>query len=175
MSIDLSCPQCGKQIRAPENAGGRHGKCPYCATSVYIPLPPAADDEIGLAPLSEEDERREEELRRESARYAALLDKAAEGANLVGGDAPAPARPRPSEKPGEVIELGDEVEKFIIAMHQSNLDEAESAVRRLNRAGKRAKEYVEGLTLDEMPPDYGSVPPQLAKGFLKALLSRLGK
>ncbi|MCO6436396.1 MAG: hypothetical protein J5J06_04845 [Phycisphaerae bacterium] len=175
MSIDLTCPQCGKQIRAPENAGGKHGKCPYCATSVYIPLPPAVDEEeeIGLAPFDEEEERREEELRRESARYAALLDKAAEGQNVGAGEPP--SRTRPTQKPGEVIDLGDEVEKFVLAMHESNLEEAEAAVRRLTKAGKRAREYVEGLTLDEMPPEYGSVPPPLAKGFLKALLNRLGK
>jgi hypothetical protein len=60
MSIDLHCPQCTKLIRAPDNAGGRHGKCPYCEAKVYIPTPPAEDDEIKIAPFDATDAKRDE-------------------------------------------------------------------------------------------------------------------
>ena len=115
MSIELHCPQCEKLIRAPDNAGGKYGKCPYCETKVYIPAPP-----------------------------------------------------------GEVIDLGDEVEAYVVAMRDSKLDDAERIVRKLKSAGARASDYVEGLMLDPAPPPLGDVPKPLMMGFLKSLLGRLG-
>lgn len=171
MSIELHCPKCSKLIRAPENAGGKHGKCPYCGNTVYVPLPPDESEEIGLAPIDDDAERQAEELRRESARYAALLDQ---GDGGLPDDQPKGGR-RTSERPGEVVDMPEEVQKFVVAMHGSNLEEAEAAAIRLGRAGQRAKDYVEGLTLDEVPPSFASVPPPLAKGFLKALLNRLNE
>ena len=49
MSIEIHCDHCGKLIKAPDDAGGQRGKCPYCHQSVYVPAPNAGDDEeIGL-------------------------------------------------------------------------------------------------------------------------------
>ena len=58
MSIELHCPKCGKLIRAPENTGGKHGKCPYCQGRVYIPMPYCKEEEILLAPIDAEEDRR---------------------------------------------------------------------------------------------------------------------
>lgn len=175
MSIELHCPKCGKLIRAPENAGGKHGKCPNCSASVYVPMPPAEDDIIPIAPLDEDEERRADEERRQALRYAATLEKATD----IPGEKPARGRDagavrRPAETPGEVINLAEEVERFILAMRDSKLDDADSAAARLNRSGSRARDYVEGLMLDEIPPKIGNIPPPLVQGFLKTLLGRLG-
>ncbi len=176
MSIELNCPQCEKQIRAPDNAGGKYGKCPYCETKVYIPAPADDEGEIGLAPIDEEEERRERELIRESVRYAAAFDKESdklppEGAMPKGGG----GRPVQHEPPpGEVVDLGDEVEAFVVAMRDSKLDAAERVVRKLKGQGARARDYVEGLMLDPAPPPLGNVPKPLMQGFLKSLLGRLG-
>ncbi|MGB2987225.1 MAG: hypothetical protein WBE26_15250, partial [Phycisphaerae bacterium] len=123
MSIELHCPQCQKLIRAPDTAGGKHGKCPYCGEKVYIPMPPDESEEIALAPIDEEEERRAEELRREATQYAAAVDKATES-DAVADDATASADL--SQAPGEVVDLGAEVEDFIIAMRDSKLDEADA-------------------------------------------------
>ncbi len=175
MSIEFNCPACEKSIRAPDTAGGKYGKCPFCEVKVYIPAPPSADEEeIGLAPIDEDEERREKELIRESVRYAAAFDKdpdklPPEGAEGRGGGA------RRSEPvPGEVIEVADEVEAFVVAMRDSKLQDAERVLARLKRAGARAKDYVEGLMLDPTPPPIGNVPKPLLMGFLKSLLGRLG-
>ena len=61
MSIEVHCPKCGKVIRAPDDAGGKHGRCPSCKESVYVPLPPADEGEIKLAPLDEEEDSNEDE------------------------------------------------------------------------------------------------------------------
>lgn len=174
MSIELHCPKCAKLIRAPDNAGGKRGKCPYCKESIYIPLLPDEEEEIGIAPIDDEDERRTQELRRESIGYVAAVghakDTPPEGAAARGGRSDA-ARPA---TPGDVVDIGKQVEEFLIAMRDSKLSQADQAVARLKQTGARAKDQVEGLLLDEMPPSVKGLPPALVKGFLKTLADRLG-
>lgn len=177
MSIELHCPHCAKPIRAPDDAGGKHGKCPYCRQSVYIPLPPSPDDEIRVAPLDEAETRREEELIAESIRYASAIDKdpsmQSEGPSPRGErGGPGAGRER-GESASGFVDVVDEVQKFVLAMHTSKLDETERVVTRLKRAGSRARDYVDGLYLDQIPPQIGNVPPPLARAFLKTLLDRL--
>lgn len=164
MSIDLHCPKCTKLIRAPDSAGGKHGKCPYCKESVYVPTPPDQVEEIGVAPLDEDAERHAEELRRESLDYVASIGHASE--NPSGAD-------RGAQAPGQVVDIGTEVEAYILAMRDSKLDDAERIVARLKRTGHRARDYVEALSIDEMPPEIENVPPPLIQAFLKKLLDRL--
>ncbi len=170
MSIELHCPQCGKVIRAPEDAGGKKGKCPYCKRSVYIPLPEDELDVIPLAPIDPDEEAREAKLRRESAQYAAAITNATES------DTPGkPARPPSAHDagPAEVIDFKKEALSFIVAMRDSKLDEADRIVEKLKRGGARARDHVQGIMVDEMPPAVENVPPPLARGFLQALLDRL--
>ncbi len=172
MSIEIHCPKCTKLIRAPESAGGRHGKCPYCENTVYIPMPPDPSDEIGLAPIDEEQERRDEQARREAADLAAKLYRAKEG-TLPDGPGPRSASSSTRDVPGEVVDIGQEIKQFVLAMRDSKLDMADQAIDQLKKAGPRARDQVEGLMLDEMPPQFDNVPAPLAKGFLKTLLARL--
>jgi predicted RNA-binding Zn-ribbon protein involved in translation (DUF1610 family) len=39
MAIAFSCPQCGKKLKAPDNAAGKSSKCPGCGTTVTCPEP----------------------------------------------------------------------------------------------------------------------------------------
>ena len=172
MSIEVHCPQCSRLIRAPDSAGGKRGKCPYCETSVYIPLPESEDEVIGLAPIDEEAERRDADARREALEYVASVDKARDFKPDKGGSAGPPAAESPVP-PGDVVDLAAEVESFILAMRDSRLEEADRVVKKLKSTGTRARDYVQGLMIDEMPPTIESVPPPLMQGFLKALLERL--
>ena len=174
MSIELHCPQCEKLIRAPDNAGGKHGKCPYCAAEVYIPTPVDDSDLIALAPVDEEEERRAAKEREEALRYTTAMDKDAD--LKVAPDDDGPPRGvgrRPESTPGDVVDIGDHVERFVLAMRDSKLDEADRVARKLKRVGPRARDYVEGVLLDPTPPPIPGVPKPLVQGFLKALLERL--
>ncbi len=168
MSIELHCPQCAKLIRAPDDAGGKRGKCPYCKKSVYIPTKPNQGEDIGLAPIDEEEDRRAEQLRREDAEYAADVDRNT-GRGVGGGGGATGSE----QAVGEVVDLGAEVEAFIIAMRDSKLGEAEAVTSRLKAVGARAGDYVQGLLVDEMVPEFENVPPPLVLGFLKTLVARL--
>jgi hypothetical protein len=174
MGIELHCPKCTKLIRAPDDAGGKRGKCPYCQATVYVPTPVSDDDVIGLAPIDAEEKRREAELRREALQYAASLDRATDETPDRGKAEPAqPPAASPPVPAGEVVDIGVEVSAFIGAMRDSKLDEADQVVEKLKNAGLRARDYVQGLLVDEMPLEIENVPPPLMKGFLKTLLSRL--
>jgi len=166
MSIELHCPQCGKLIRAPENAGGKRGKCPYCERNVYIPTPVAAEEIIPLAPMNPDEEAHEAELRRESTRYAASIEHATEAGvppSGRGGAKPSPSPP---------IDIRAEILSFVRAMRDSRLDEAERMADRLIRAGARARDQIDQMIFDEVPPTVENVPPPVLKGFLKSLRAR---
>ncbi len=171
MSIELHCPQCQKLIRAPDTAGGKHGKCPYCQHKVYIPMPPDEDDEISLAPIDEEDDKQAAELRREAAMAFAEVDKAPGVDSLPDDDGGDPALRGGS--PDDVVDIGELVEEFIIAMRDSKLDEADAIADRLRAVKARASDHVRGLMLDQIPLAIENVPQPLVQGFLKALQDRL--
>lgn len=170
MSIEIHCSKCQKLIKAPDDAGGRRGKCPYCKSSVYIPTVSSDDETIPMAPLDEDEERHARELHSEAAQYTAAVDHVRD----AGPDEPAPGMDGDDTEPaGEVPELAEDVEAFVLAMRDSNLDDAEAAAARLKKVGTRGRDYVQGLIVDEMLPDFPDVPTPLVRGFLKALASRL--
>ena len=172
MSIELHCTKCGKLVRAPDEAGGRRGKCPYCQESVYVPMPHDDAEEIRIAPIDEEEEQRAKELRRESIEFVSAVGHDTDVPEATGG-AEVGGLPGVAPPPGEVVDLAAEVEAFVTAMRDSKLDQADRTAARLKSSGSGARDYVQGLILDEMPPPVEGVPPPLVKGFLKKLLEQL--
>ncbi len=169
MPIELHCTQCNKLIRAPDSAGGRYGKCPHCQNKVYVPLPADQIEELSLAPIDEEDERRDLEARRASARMASDLSHVTEsssGSSGSGGGSGA------SES--AATDFSAEVVKYILAMRDSKLDNAQAVVERMKKAGKPAMSFVEKLVQRDKPVKIEDVPPPLAKGFINKLLSDMG-
>ncbi len=166
MPIELHCSKCSKLIRAPDNAGGRYGKCPYCQNKVYVPAPPDQIEEIPLAPVDEEEERREAQARRESARVAAMIHQATDNpkGGISGGEAGT----------GAATDFSSEVQTYIVAMRDSKLEDAQNVVDRMRKAGKPALLYVEKLAQRDAPLKIENVPPPLVKGFIKTLLADLG-
>lgn len=174
MSIELHCPSCNRLIRAPDGAGGRKGKCPHCQNKVYIPTVVSDDDVIPIAPLDPEFEAHEAQLRRESASYAASIDKAvdaprSDSARGKGGG----SFQSGGQAPMQSVDVRSAVSAFVRAMHESNLDEADRIVERLRKAGTRGRDDVQRLMTDQIPTEVEGVAPPLVKGFLKSLLGRL--
>lgn len=163
MGIELKCPQCQKLIRAPNDAGGRRGKCPYCKKSIYIPIPAdEGEEEIGIAPLDADEERQAAELRQETIRFAAGVDRADPGSpNDIAGET------------GPETDIRADVQSFLIAMRDSKLDDAETTVKRLRHARAKTRDYVQSLLGDESAAAIEGVPPPVLKGFLESLLNRL--
>ena len=86
----------------------------------------------------------------------------------------APRRGGPTrEIAGDVVDLAGEVQRYLVSMRDSKLEQADAAAARLKRGGQRARDYVQGMMVDEMPLEIDKVPPPVVKGLLKSLLSRL--
>ena len=44
MPISILCPSCKKNLKAPDNAGGKRVKCPQCGTGISLPTPPVVEE-----------------------------------------------------------------------------------------------------------------------------------
>lgn len=53
MYFKLACPSCGKSLKVREELAGRKCKCPYCKSSVTVPMPSGID--LGLVDLAATD------------------------------------------------------------------------------------------------------------------------
>jgi hypothetical protein len=160
MSISFTCEHCGKKVQAPDEAGGRRGKCPFCQGSNYIPDPQVSED-IPLAPIDEEEERRRrEEERRLQEQEEALIAES-------GGE---PAAPSGGESDVASEELHQLVVNYCLAMSESNLEQAEDNARRLAEYRFTGLKAVDDfLSGDADKPALKDLPPQLLKGFLDRL------
>ena len=163
MSIELHCPQCQKSIKAPDSAGGKHGKCPYCKASVYIPNATDNIEILSITPIDEEDARHDAELRHESARFAAAIGHQTDGTAQSEGEHPQ----------AEFVEVEADVDIYIRSMHTSKLEDAQAAMARLKTGGKRSRKYINELLEEGGELPFGDVPKPLASGFLRKLLRKI--
>lgn len=163
MSIEVHCPQCQKLIKAPDGAGGKRGKCPFCKASVYIPEPVDDLEPIPIKPVDKEEEDLAAELRAESTRYAATIDHATGGKTADAKEGGL----------GAEVDVESDVEVYLRSMHKSDLDAMHAAVARLKRSGEHGRDYINGLLEDEASIPFDEIPKNLAQGFLRKLLEKL--
>ena len=174
MGIEFHCTHCNKLIRAPGEAGGKRGKCPYCKQSVYIPTPPEELEEIPVAPLDDAGERHRRQLDEEMRRMQQALQKEdqepAEGAQAppIGAGA---AMPLPAVGAAGLEAL---IVDYVRAMQESRLEVAEGIARQVQNQAKPARKLLQQWLMDEIPPaELQNVPPALFQGFLRTLLERI--
>ncbi len=162
MPITFQCEHCGKQVKAPDGAGGKRGKCPHCGQSNYIPMP-AADDDNGIS-LAEIDTE-EEKQRREQEQ--ALLDQERE---LIAETAPPQAVPLDQREDLSSEDLHHFVINYCLDMAAGKLDQAETHVAELKKHRKlgatAVDDFVQGKATE---PALGDIPPPVLQGFLKQL------
>lgn len=167
MSIELHCPQCEKLIRAPDHAGGKQGKCPYCKNKVYIPLPADEIEVIPIAPIDAEEERLDQEARRDSIRYATTV------AHGRGGGTASETDSSSVRSSNRAVEVSKEVATYVGAMHQSKLDATEAALARLRRVKDDARTHIEAILAGKSRSEFAGIPAPLAQAFLKKLIAEL--
>ena len=173
MGIEFHCPKCAKLIRAPETAGGRRGKCPYCKDSVYIPKPASELDEIPLAPVDPEADAEDRRLREEARQLATAIDREEPG-KYDTDEPPAPSGgsvPLPRDFDSDVADL---VRDYLVAMVESDMGRADTATRQLKKQQHAAKQYLKQLMTGEIPPpEIGKVPEPVYTGFVRQLADLL--
>jgi hypothetical protein len=168
MAIEFHCHACGKLVRAPDDAGGKHAKCPACHQSVYVPLPATELDPLPLAPVDESFEREKERLMRETRDLQHRL--------LHERDLPADAVRPPSPAAGaseafpQAIDIETVVIEYAICMADGNLEEANELAALIRKNRKAADDYIQRLMVDEiLPPQLSRIPRPVLMGFFKQL------
>lgn len=176
MAIVFHCEHCGKKVSAPDEAGGRRGRCPRCSQYVFIPSPPEQLEEIPLAATDPDEERRRRAMREEELRLQRELYEHREAP-----ETPPAAPGHPSEDdalPFQVsdVPLAELVPQYLLHMAKGELELAENLEQRIIARGSAGRKAVEQLAMqDVMHPQLASIPPTVISGFFKRLLARFPK
>ena len=161
MAITFQCEHCGKEVKAPDGAGGKRGKCPHCGQSSYIPTPVTKDDAIPLAEIDTEEEkqRRKEEQ--------ALLEQERE---LIAETAPPQSVPLEQREDLTSEDLHHFVVNYCMDMAAGKLDRAETHIEQLKKHGQLGVTAVDDFLKGEVTePALGDIPAPVLQGFLKQL------
>jgi hypothetical protein len=167
MAITFHCEHCGKKIEAPDNAGGKWGKCPACHNKVYVPAS-EVDEELKLAPMDTSDLAEQQRLIDETRRIEQEI--MSETAEVMDDSA---------ERAVPVYDISDkELTKNIIIylrlMADGDLEQAERTAGSIIHCGKRALKIIDGIALSEIPePELADIPPQILSGLVRALRTKI--
>lgn len=187
MAIELHCNHCGRLVRAPDDAGGKHGKCPSCHQAVYIPTPTEAIEPLSLEPVDPDFDRRQKKLMHETTQLTAkiLMDKeglppekpgdraerqyAAERAAASGGSAPA-TPPKSSGATLTASQVNELVIRYAATVFAGKLPEAERLEQDIRANLRFAEDAMQRITVDEMlPPVLAKIPRPVLMGIFKKL------
>lgn len=166
MSIQFHCQSCKKKIKAPDEAGGKWGACPFCKHRNYIPTPPDPNaEELRLMPLDESDETQYGSLMKETYDVTKVILH--ETAMPEGDDAAAPDM---SEK-----EILKQIILYLRYIAHGQLEEGQEIARRLSGCAEKARDILVRMQRTQRPePELADIPPKLLLGFIKNLHSQLG-
>jgi len=177
MSIVFRCEHCGKKVTAPDDAGGRRGKCPGCAQYVFIPRPADQIEEIPLTPEDPAEEQRRQAMRDEERKLQAQLWEHKEPAESAAPPR-TPARSDDTSIPFAASETdyADLIQQYILLMAKGELPAADALGKKIAAGGDKALKTVEQLAMQEfMHPALAKTPPTVISGFFKKLLAQFAK
>lgn len=185
MNIKLRCEHCGASIQAPREMAGRMSKCPACGNTVYVPTPENEIEELPLAPEDAVDLRKEQILQEERRKVDSLIAREASDAASDDGRSANRSGPTPSaadrgggrisdSEPAGPTRVETALSRYLIAMRDSDFDNAERAIATLKLQPRTTQEMIDRLAADSVPPpEMAHVPAGVFQGFLKNLRSRL--
>lgn len=168
MGITFHCDHCGRKIEAKDDAGGKWGKCPACQNKVYIPDPHAEEEELKLAPIDEEEEKRKEQMKKET--YEITQD-ILEQKNIPEGEE------EPQEQTGPKLsdkELKETIIGCLKDMHEGNDEDAEQKKKNLAANKARGMQVLEQIALSDIPePELEGIAQQELSGYIRELRTEL--
>lgn len=171
MTITFHCEHCNKKIEAPDNAGGKWGKCPSCHHKLYVPSPEAEDDdELKLAPLDETEVAKKKRLMAET--YQLRQNILAER-EVPEGVEPSSSGPMPSFQSGEK-QVTKNIIMYLRYMVNGELEEAEQVMKLITGSGEKAIEVLDQISLSEIPePELADIPQQVLSGLIRKLRAEI--
>jgi len=167
MPIKLHCDHCGKEIKAPDDAGGKWGKCPACHNKVYVPLPATDDDELKVAPLDEGEVQKQRQLMAETFRLTQdILEE-----QIAAEAAAAPGTPAAEISEQQLTEY---IVRYLRQMVDGRLDEAKRTADRIVPHRRKAVVILEQFAKSDAPdPELEDIPKQVLSGFIRNLRTRI--
>jgi hypothetical protein len=167
MAITFHCDYCGKKIDAPDNAGGKWGKCPGCHNRLYVPKQNFDDEELKLAPIDEGDRERQKQLLAETCWLTQeLLDEKEIPPESAEATAP-PAEPDDQQLTAIII-------SYLRQMADGELDEAERIAGLIAEHRKTAVKILDKIASGEIPrPELADIPKQVLSELLKRLRTKI--
>ena len=167
MPISFTCESCKKKVKAPDNAGGKWGKCPQCQHRCYIPLPVVeGEEELKLAPIDESEESKYNEMMRETHNLTRkILSETAvptEGADV-----------RSSNEYDEK-QLLKNIIIYLRQMADGELGLAAKNVEKIMQFKEQGRIILKKMGNAERPePELEDVPPKVLNKFIKELNKKL--
>jgi len=167
MAITFHCEHCGKKIEAPDNAGGKWGKCPACQHRLYVPSSESFDEELRLAPIDESEEERKKQLMAET--YQLTQD--------ILQERDIPIEPAEDAEPVSGIgekELTKNIIMYLRQMADDELHEAQRTMRLIARHRPKAVEILDKMAHSEMPePELADIPRQVLTALIRTLRTEI--
>ena len=165
MGITFQCEHCHKEVKAPDDAGGKRGKCPFCHQSTYIPSPVSEEDILPLAEPSEEEERAEK------ARVQALYQQEHD---LLAQTGSGPVMPLEQREELTAADLHHFVINFCLEMARDNVDNADAEAAKLRKFGPLGLKALEEIASGKVrEPALDAIARRLRELYLNTLCARL--
>jgi hypothetical protein len=167
MSIEFHCEHCGTLVRAPDDGGGKHGKCPSCHQSVYIPMPSDQVEPLEIAPVDQADERERARLQQEALELQRRLLDERELPKGTAAELPpaSPGAPLPPRLDMETLLI-----EYARAMAAGDLEQAEQFASDIRADMRAAEEAIQRMVADELPPkQLAQIPRPVLVGFFRQL------
>lgn len=148
------------------------GKCPYCKQQCYVPSPRDEIEEIPLAPIDHDQQRKEEQLAWEDAKLRERLLEETEvpGERPAASGADGPEIPRELGDESSELTVEEMIQLYILHMVRGRLGEAESVARRIAARGPKVLDVIDdAATVDLVHPELADVPTNVIAGFFRRL------
>jgi DNA-directed RNA polymerase subunit RPC12/RpoP len=166
MPISFHCENCKKIVNAPDDAGGKWGKCPHCQHRCYIPSQKNEDEEeLKLKPLDENEE----------TQYDSMMDETRDITkdilHLKPEKEDKDTEPEPTNEK-QIIAL---LIKYIRLMAKGDLDRCEQITEQLAKNPEKTKDILSRMLRSGSPePELADIPQPLVQGFIKKLKNQIG-
>ena len=165
MSITFHCVHCDNKITAKDESAGKWGVCPVCHNKIYIPDLNADIDDLKLAPVDEEEERKKKELMAET--YQLTRDILLERENPVGKGA------------GFTTLIDDRtlqvrIISYLRKVKDGKLTDAEELERLITLYGQQSLRLLDKIASSEIPePELADIPRAVLLTLVRSLRSKI--
>ena len=160
MPIQFHCEHCGKKIEAPDNTGGRWGKCPRCHNKVYVPQLDDGD-ELKLAPLDENEDLRRRQLMAETFE---ITKNILEEKNVPETSIASQNSDISDEKLTEIVI------RYLRQMYEGDLDDAQRTSELIVSHRRKVRGVLDQIATSDPPdPELLDIPQQVLSGLIRNL------